>query len=246
MTTRLAMVTGAGKGIGKSIARKLAGQGMRVIIADISGDLAEDCCAGIRVDGHDAQPICIDVCDEDSVRTGMAEVFATHGQPEVLVNNAGILSNTPYDEIGLEEWNRVFAVNLTGAMLCSQAVLPGMQERGWGRIVNIASLAGRNGGVSVGPAYAASKAGLIGFSRHLAGKVARHGVTVNVVSPGTTATDIAAQFTAEQMDAINASIPVGRLGEADEIAAAVAYFASEESGFTTGSVLDVNGGMYFG
>lgn len=244
--SRLAVVTGAGRGIGRAIAERIGRGRVRVVVADISEELAIQSCAAMRGEGLEVMPVHVDVSDEASVRDAITAIRERWGSPDVLVNNAGILSNTPYDQISAAEWNRVMGANLLGAMLMSQALLPGMQENGWGRIVNVASLAGRNGGVSVGPAYAASKAGLIGYTRHLAGKVAGFGVTVNVVAPGTTATDITAQFTAEQMAAINAVIPVRRLGTAEEISAAVAYLAGEDAGFTTGAVLDVNGGMYFG
>lgn len=174
------------------------------------------------------------------------QVAERFGRLDILVNNAGVLSNTPYDEITEVEWDRVLDINLKGVLFASSEALKPMRARGWGRIINISSLAGRNGGVSVGPAYVASKAALIGLTRHLAKKVARDGVTVNAVAPGTTETDIIKGFNAEQMAAINDAIPVGRLGQPDEIAQTVAFLASDSAAFITGAVIDVNGGMYMG
>lgn len=244
--SRLTVITGSARGIGRRIAQRLAEQGKEIIVADIDGDAAAQTAADLVKDGYLAAGKTINVCDPESVAKAIAEIADAHGPISALVNNAGIVSNTPWDATSLEEWNRVLAINLTGTMLMSQGVLPGMIEQGHGRIVNIVSLAGRNGGVSVGPAYAASKAGIIGLTRHLAGKVAATGVTVNAVAPGTTRTPMVDDFTPEQMTAINRSIPVGRLGEVAEIAEAVAYFVGPHSGFTTGAILDVNGGMYFG
>ena len=168
------------------------------------------------------------------------------GRLDVLVNNAGILSNTSYDEISEEEWDRVLSINLKGAMFATREALRPMQAQGWGRVMFISSLAGRSGGVSVGPAYVASKAALVGLTRHLAKKVARCGITVNAVAPGTTETDIVKGFTEEQMKAINEAIPLGRLGKPEEIAALAAFLASDAAAFITGAVIDINGGMYMG
>ncbi|MDC4232482.1 3-oxoacyl-ACP reductase FabG [Actinomyces sp. B33] len=243
--TPLAVVTGSGRGIGQAIAERLADDGMRLIIADIDDDTARQTAERMTASGRTAHGIGLDVASPESVARAVAETTDRFGPIRVLVNNAGIVSNTPWEDTGLDEWNTVLAINLTGTMLMTHAVLPVMRDAGCGRVINIVSLAGRNGGVSVGPAYAASKAGVIGLTRHYAGKVARDGITVNAVAPGTTATAMASRFTPEQMAAINDSIPVGRLGRVDEIAAAVSYFAGPHAGFTTGAVLDVNGGMHF-
>ncbi|MDO4258208.1 MAG: 3-oxoacyl-ACP reductase FabG [Actinomycetaceae bacterium] len=246
MTPRNILITGAARGIGLDIAWRLAGPATRVIIADINGEAAKSAAMALQNERFSAAALEVNIADPDSIDAAKKWVIEEYGGIDVLVNNAGIVSNTHWSETSLEEWQRVLSINLTGTMLMSQAFLPGMCDAGYGRVINIVSLAGRNGGVSVGPAYAASKAGIIGLTRHLAGKVAGSGVTVNAVAPGTTRTEMAEQFTPEQMDVIHAAIPMGRLGEPSEIAAAVAYFASEESGFTTGVIMDVNGGMYFG
>lgn len=242
----VAVVTGAARGIGLAVAERLAKDGLHVLIADVREDLAQASAETLHSNGLAASAVQVDISDPASVAEACSRITSELAAPSVLVNNAGVVSNEQWDTLSLAEWNKVLAINLTGTMLMTQALLPGMCAAGYGRVVNVVSLAGRNGGVSVGPAYAASKAGVIGLTRHLAGKAAQYGVTVNAVAPGTTRTDMAASFTPEQMLAINATIPLGRLGEVPEIAAAVAYFASPEAGFTTGAVLDVNGGMYFG
>jgi len=242
---RTALITGGARGIGRSVAIELARQGVTTVIADIDLAAAEATAAEIAV----IQPSYarkVDLSSTASIAEAFAELDETVGEIDILVNNAGIISNTPYSEITPQEWDKVMAINLTGPMFASQAALRRMRPRGYGRVVNISSLAGRSGGVSVGPAYAASKSALIGLSRHLARQVAADGITVNVVAPGTTATDIIKAFTTEDLAAINAAIPVGRLGRPEEIGAAVAFLASESAGFITGAVLDVNGGMYMG
>ncbi|MFV0429134.1 MAG: SDR family NAD(P)-dependent oxidoreductase [Arachnia sp.] len=245
--TSVAVITGGGQGIGRAVAERLAQDGIDVAVADIAGDRAEEAAGQIAAaTSARAIGVALDVADADSARNGLQQITRELGPATILINNAGLLSNTPYDVVTQAEWDRVMRVNLWGAMVMSQAAIPAMIAQGWGRIINMASLAGRNGGVSVGPAYAVSKAGLIGLTKHLAGRLASHGITVNAVSPGTTVTPLTEQFTPSQMEAINAAIPAGRLGLPNEIAAAVSYLASVEAGFTTGADIDINGGMYFG
>ena len=242
---RTALVTGGARGIGRAIALQLAQQGIATVIGDIDLAAAESTAAEIGA----IQPSFarqLDVSSPASIAAVFAELDDTVGAIDILVNNAGIISNAPYCEVTPQEWDKVMAINLTGPMFVSQEALRRMRPRGYGRVVTISSLAGRSGGVSVGAAYAASKSALIGLTRHLARQVAKDGITVNVVAPGTTATDIIKAFTPEDMVAINAAIPVGRLGRPEEIAAAVAFLASDAAGFITGAVLDVNGGMYMG
>lgn len=242
---RTALVTGGARGIGRAIAFELARQGVATVIADIDLPAAEATAAEISSISPSSARL-IDISSPADIAAAFAALDDTVGAIDILVNNAGVISNAPYSQVTPQEWDRVMAINVTGPMFASQEALLRMRPRGYGRIVTISSLAGRSGGVSVGAAYAASKSALIGLSRHLARQVAGDGITVNVVAPGTTATDIISAFTPEEMTAINAAIPVGRLGRPEEIAAAVAFLASEAAGFITGAVLDVNGGMYMG
>jgi NAD(P)-dependent dehydrogenase (short-subunit alcohol dehydrogenase family) len=243
---RVAIVTGGARGIGSAIATALAANGIHLVIADNDIDMAEMTADEIRALGVKAIAINSDVSKNQDVVRLVDETVATFGRLDILVNNAGILSNTPFDEVSEAEWDRVLDTNLKGAMFATREALRPMQAQGWGRVISISSLAGRSGGVSVGPAYVASKAGLIGLTRHLAKVVAKCGVTVNAVAPGTTETDLVKGFTEEQTIAINAAIPIGRLGKPEEIAAMVAFLASDAAAFITGAVIDVNGGMYMG
>jgi NAD(P)-dependent dehydrogenase (short-subunit alcohol dehydrogenase family) len=242
--SKVAIVTGGARGIGKAIVGAFAAQGIATVIADVDLDAARQTEREILDAGGEAYAIRADLSQVDQITALVSETVARYGRLDILVNNAGILSNTPYDEIGEAEWDRVLDINLKGVMFASSAALKAMKDGG--RIVSISSLAGRSGGVSVGPAYVASKAALIGLTRHFARKVARRAITVNVVAPGTTETDIIKGFTEAQMAAINEAIPVGRLGKPDEIAATVSFLASDAAAFITGAVIDVNGGMYMG
>ncbi len=243
---RVAIVTGGARGIGRAIAASFAAKGILPVIADIDLLAAEVAATEIRATGAMAAAFGVDMSKPEEIARLVADVLARFGRLDILVNNAGILSNTPYDRVTETEWDRVMDINLKGVMFASREALAPMIARGWGRIITISSLAGRSGGVSVGPAYVASKAALLGLTRHLARKVARDGVTVNAVAPGTTETDIIKGFTASDMIAIHESIPVGRLGRPEEIAETVAFLASDSAAFITGAVLDVNGGMYMG
>ena len=243
---RIAIVTGGARGIGRAIAKAFAADGISPVIADIDFDMAETTAREVRSSGVEAAAIRYDASRNEDIVHLIDQTVAMFGRLDVLVNNAGILSNTPYDEISGDEWDRVLSINLKGAMFATREALRPMQAQGCGRVMFISSLAGRNGGVSVGPAYVASKAALVGLTRHLAKKVARYGITVNAVAPGTTETDIVKGFTEEQMKAINEAIPVGRLGKPEEIAALAAFLASDAAAFITGAVIDINGGMYMG
>ncbi len=216
------------------------------MIADNDIDAAEKTADEIRASGAEVAVVRSDVSKVADVVRLVDETVARFGRIDILVNNAGILSNTPYDAVSEAEWDLVVDTNLKGAMFATREALRVMRPQGWGRVILVSSLAGRNGGVSVGPAYVASKAGLVGLTRHLAKLVARDGITVNTVAPGTTETDIVKGFTEEQMVAINNAIPIGRLGKPEEIAATVAFLASDAAAFITGAVIDVNGGMYMG
>ena len=243
---RIAIVTGGARGIGKAIAAALAAKDIVSVIADIDLEVAEKTAEKIRESGAQAVAMQVDLSKTDQIAQLIDETVARYGTLDILVNNAGILSNTSFDQLTEMEWDRVLDINLKGVLFASREALKPMLAQGWGRIISISSLAGRNGGVSVGPAYVASKAAVIGLTRHLAKKVARNGITVNAVAPGTTETDIIKGFTADEVVAINNSIPLGRLGKPEEVAATVAFLASDSAAFITGAVIDINGGMYMG
>ncbi len=243
MRERTALVTGAGRGIGAAIAGALATQGARVALADVDSAAAQATAEALVAAGHEAMAIRLDVTDRCAVWAAVAAVRERWGAIDILVNNAGICPLRPFEEIDEAEWDRVLAVNLKGAFLCAQAVAPGMRERRYGRIVNLASVAGKMGGLMVGAHYAASKGGLIALTLSLARTYAPYGITVNAVAPGTASTEMTHGWSAETLDGLRRSIPLGRLAQPDDVAAAVVFLAGEAAGYITGEVLDVNGGL---
>ncbi|MGI5877815.1 MAG: SDR family NAD(P)-dependent oxidoreductase [Christensenellales bacterium] len=243
---RVAIITGAARGIGRAIAQALSRQGAATVIADIDAEGARRVAQEIEGSGGRALAIPADVSIPAQVADMVREAADQLGRIDILVNNAGILSATSIEALREDEWDRVMAINVKSAVFASQQALPWMIRQGWGRIINISSLSGRMGGVSAGCAYSASKAALIGLTMSLARQTAGKGITVNAVAPGTTRSDIIRRFSAEQMERIMRSIPVGRLGEPEEIAALVAFLAQDTAGFITGAVIDINGGMFMG
>lgn len=246
MAKRVAIVTGAARGIGRAITERLLRDGFVVAIADIHETEAKSTCEQLtRVNGdsgNKAFPVQVDVTDSASVRQMVDAVLAREGQIDVLVNNAGIGGPVgPLATVSEEGWQQVIAVNLTGVFLCSQAVLPHMLERGSGRIVNIASIAGKEGNPTMA-AYSTSKAGVIGFTKSLAKEVATQGIYVNCVTPALIETELLQQITDEAINYMVSKIPMGRIGQAHEVAALVAWLASDECTFSTGAVFDISGG----
>ena len=245
---RTALVTGGGGGIGGATCRRLAAEGARVAVVDLRVDAAEVVAAAIRADGGNAQAFGCDIADRASVGAVVAAIGAALGPVDVLVNNAGFDVFKPFLATRSEEWDRLIAVNLVGALNLHHAVLPSMVERGYGRIVNVASDAARVG--SSGEAvYAACKGGVVAFSKTLAREHARQGITVNVVCPGPTDTALLAEVTAgaanpeKLTEAFRRAIPIGRLGQPDDLPGAIAFFASDDAAFVTGQVLSVSGGL---
>ncbi|MEP2437277.1 MULTISPECIES: SDR family oxidoreductase [Alphaproteobacteria] len=244
---RTALVTGAARGIGKVIATSLAAQGHRVVLADVLPDVMD---TAENIDG-DTQGVIVDLAELTGISGFVQKLVNEFGPIEILVNNAGISpkhdgKRAPIGTLELDEWQTVIDVNLTAAFLLSQACLPGMRERGFGRIVNMSSQAARTRSLIAGFHYSAAKAGLVGFSRSLAADVGPAGITVNCIAPGRIDTPMAAVAGDDVNAAYAKAIPVGRVGTCEEIAAAVSYFASEDAGFVTGTVLDVNGGHFMG
>lgn len=242
MTDRVAMVTGAARGIGAGIARALAADGFSVAVCDLQADLARETAAAL---GKPAKGFAIDVSDSASVRASVAAVEEKLGPIDVLVNNAGIDVIEFFVDSEEATWDRLIAVNLKGTLLCCRAVLDGMIARGAGRIVNLGSDAGRVG--SSGEAvYSATKGGVIAFTKALAREVARHGITVNCVCPGPTDTALLAQvedFDPKLHAALARAIPLRRLGQPEDVAGLVAFLASDAASFLTGQTISVSGGL---
>lgn len=243
---RIALVTGAGQGMGAGIARSLASQGAHVVVNDLKAARAQNTIEQIQAAGGDASAAPFDVTRFDEVQAGVDRITKDLGPVDILVNNAGNAGGGPTMELGqfrempVSDWRRFVDVNLYGPANCAKAVLDGMCERGWGRIITISSGAGQTG-LPIGVAlYGAGKAGAIGFQRHLALEVARNGITVNTVALGL----MANVGDAASLKGLAASQPTGRLGTAEDVGAAVIYLASDEASWVTGQVLGVNGGSF--
>jgi len=233
--TRTALITGASRGIGLACAQALATAGIRVILA--ARDAAKLEVASAAIPG--SSWVAIDMSSQDSIK----EAFAKAGKVDILVNNAAVTKDGLALRMKKDDWDAVLATNLTGAFLAIQQVLQGMMKERWGRIVNISSIVGETG--NPGQAnYVASKAGLIGLTKSLAQEIASRNITVNAVAPGFIDTDMTASLSEELKQNMLAHIPLKRFGKPDDVAAAVKYLASEEAGYITGAVLNVNGGMY--
>ncbi|MFB3816482.1 MAG: 3-oxoacyl-ACP reductase FabG [Candidatus Methylomirabilales bacterium] len=239
---RVAVVTGAGRGIGKAVAERLAARGDVVVVVDVDAAAAEGAANGIRAAGGRAGAEGADVSSYKDVEGLMARVARAHGGIDVLVNNAGIIRRGTLQTVTEQDWDAVLAVNLKGTFNCCKHAVPWMLGRGGGRIVNVASIAARLGDITSAPGYGPSKAGMVNLTKTLARELAPHGITVNAVAPHAIATEMSAQWSEERRQQIIRSIPLGRLGLPEEVAAAVAFLASGEAGFITGATLDINGG----
>jgi len=240
---RVALVTGASRGIGKSIASALAEQGARIVAVDVDLAATETMVAELKTKGVEAVAVQGNVTDAGDVEKMVQAALDAFGQIDILVNNAGITRDNLLVRMKDEEWDAVLNVNLKGAFLCTRAVSKVMTKQRYGRIINIASVVGQMG--NAGQAnYCASKAGLIGLTKSNARELSKRNVTVNAVAPGFIATAMTDALPEKVRDELAAQIPLGRLGSADDIANAVAFLATEASGYITGQVIAVNGGMY--
>jgi 3-oxoacyl-[acyl-carrier protein] reductase len=243
MTNRTAFITGASRGIGRACALALSAAGARVAVAARNVDQLETLAAEIRSQGREAFAVPIDLANPDSIKEAIAKTAKDFGPIAILVNNAGITKDGLALRMKKDDWDTVISTNLTGAFLAIQQVLQGMMRERWGRIINISSVVGEMG--NPGQAnYVASKAGLIGLTKSIAQEMGSRNITVNAVAPGFIETDMTAVLSQDVRDNIIGHIPLKRMGRAEDVAAAVRFLASEEAGYITGAVLNVNGGMY--
>jgi 3-oxoacyl-[acyl-carrier protein] reductase len=240
---RIALVTGASRGIGRACALEMAKAGNKVALAARQVEKLEEVAAEIRGAGGEAFVVALDLASHDSIKEGFAKVAKEFGRIEILVNNAGVTKDNLALRMKPDDWNMVLQTNLSGAFFCIQQVISPMMRERWGRIVNISSVVGQAG--NPGQAnYVASKAGLLGLTKSLAQELASRNITVNAVAPGLIETDMTNVLKDEQKARITQGIPMGRIGLPREVAAAVRFLASEEASYITGNVIDVNGGMY--
>jgi len=243
MINRIAMVTGASRGIGRACALELAKAGAKVALAARQVDKLESVAAEIRAAGGEAFVAPMDLGSQDSIKEAFALVARDFGAVNILVNNAAVTRDGLALRMKPADWDAVIQTNLSGTFFCIQQVISPMLKERWGRIVNVSSVVGESG--NAGQAnYVASKAGVIGLTKALAQELASRTITVNAVAPGFIDTDMTAVLKEETKTAVLASIPLRRFGKPEDIAAAVRFLCSEEAGYITGHVLDVNGGMY--
>jgi NAD(P)-dependent dehydrogenase (short-subunit alcohol dehydrogenase family) len=242
---QVAIVTGAAKGIGLRVARAFGREGARVAALDVNADGVEGLAGELAAGGREALTLKVDVTVAGEVRRAVDTVIGRWGRVDVLVNNAGgfsVIRRT--EDIPDEEWDAIFRFNVTSAFLCTKAVLPHMRRQRSGSIVNLSSIAGRSSAVTTTSHYAAAKAAILGFTRHVALEAAGDGIRVNAVAPGTVATErVRALRTPEQTRRIAETVPLGRIGEPEEIADVVLFLASDAARYVTGAALDVNGGL---
>jgi len=239
----VALVTGAAGPMGFAVVKAFIEDGLKVVMVDVKAEALQELKGAL---GAPVYPYTFDISDPAAVKSSMQRIEKEVGAIDILVNNAGILSNNKAAQTTAEEWNRVMAVNVNGAFYLSQAVLPNMRRKKWGRIINTASYAAKSGGLTAGTAYSTSKAALIGLTFSLAAETTREGITVNGIAPAYIRTPmVTEQLTAAQRETLLEKIPVGRFCEPEEFAHVVRFLASPLSGFITGEIIDQNGGFHF-
>jgi len=241
---RIAVVTGGARGIGKAVCQTLAREGARVAVCDVDYKAAEEAATEMRGQGLFTFPVKLDVSCSKEVKRVFEDVINRYKKVDILINNAGICYYIPFEKISEEEWDRVLAVNLKGTFLCCQAVMQSMISQGWGKIVNISSVAAKIGGILAGAHYSASKAGVICLTKSLARRMAPHGINVNAICPGQIKTRMTDVWSEEEKEKFVQQIPLGHFGEPQDIAEAVLFLVSERAKFITGEIIDVNGGFF--
>ncbi|MBU1404158.1 MAG: 3-oxoacyl-[acyl-carrier-protein] reductase [Proteobacteria bacterium] len=244
LSGKIAVVTGGSRGIGRAICQRLAALGATVIVNYVSNPAAaEETVASIQNAGGKAEAVQFNVATSEEIEAAFKKILDAHGRVDILVNNAGITRDGLLMKMKDEQWDEVLNTNLKGVFLCTKAVSRGMMKQRWGRIINITSVIGFAG--NAGQAnYAAAKAGIVGFTKSVAKELASRGITVNGVAPGYIVTDMTKDLSEEVTNTIKNEIPMGVLGEAEDIAGAVAYLASDDARYVTGQFIHVNGGMF--
>ncbi len=244
LSGKVAVVTGGSRGIGRAISQRLAAQGAKVIVNFVSNPAAaEETVGAIRAQGGSAEAVQFNVAVPAEIEAAFEKILKEQGRVDILVNNAGITRDGLLMKMKEEQWDEVLNTNLKGVFLCTKAVSRAMMKQRWGRIINITSVIGFAG--NAGQAnYAAAKAGIVGFTKSVAKELASRGVTVNGVAPGYIVTDMTRELSEEITNTIKSEIPMGTLGEAEDVAGAVAYLASDDARYVTGQFLHVNGGMF--
>lgn len=245
LLNKVALVTGAARGIGKTIAKKLAENGAQVIINDVNIQETEMTCNELKSHELSVSINCCDVGNFNQAQKMVEEILSYYGTIDILVNNAGIVQSSTVEKMTEKEWDEVMRVNLKGVFNCCKAVIKPMKRQKKGKIINISSLAGKNGGIKAGAAYSTSKAGVICFTKTLARELATYGINVNSVAPSMVETELSVSFTnQEQRNELLAGIPLKRFAKAEEIADLVFFLSSNSSNYITGETININGGSY--
>jgi len=246
LENKVAIITGGASGIGRATVLALAAEGTQVAILDLNPEVAHSVAAELTLQDRSALSLATDITRPEQVEASISAVLERFGRIDILVNTAGIAQFGPLASITLDDWDRMLDVNLKGTVICCQSVLPAMRAMGSGHIINIGSVAGQIGGKISGANYAASKAAVISFTRSLTKQVGGQGIIVNAINPGPVTSPMTAGWPQEWLDDVLANIPLGRLGDPEEVAALIVFLASGLADYLHGSVIEMNGGMYLG
>lgn len=239
-TNRVAIITGATGGIGQATAEAFVQAGATVVLADINAAALELLAASLAAEGGRALAVKTDVSQKKQIEAMVAQTLETFGRVDILVNNAGIAQTVSIMDLTEEDWDHMLDVNLKSVLLCSQAVIPTMIEQGWGRIINMGSMAGKTGGRTIGANYVVSKAGVMALTKSLASFLSKHQITANALAPGIVDTPLAHAVPRGDQ---SKQVPLGRLAQPEEVANLILFLASEQAGYITGEIVDINGGM---